>query len=246
MLNRKPRSFEEMAQGWGRLSEALTTPAPVNPDKGALGLLIESRQGVDGQFYGILKENDGYYVKIASADADGQAPGPDAYQYIGGYANRLREGFASLPKAKHRVHLKLHALNESLQPAAPIFEGPSAEELLRQLDAAPAPEAAAPEPAPAPEGAIPPAPGLEAALGVDPAADPAAAPAGELPADPSLDPAAAPAPAGDGDEDGEITPDKILSMVGKLGAALDKLGAAQTPQLAQARRYAPGPRLERE
>ena len=215
MLNRNPKTFTEMAQGWGRLVESTAPAHKVNAANGRQGLLIESKLGVDGQYYGILKENDGYYIKTASAQ--GGVPAADDYAYIGGEANRFRECFASLPKAQHRVHLKLHSLNES----APV-RAQHVDELLTQLDSIPEAPVAV-EVAPAPEA------GLAAELAPEAGLEGAPLEAG-LEGEPAVD--AAPAPEGDSEE---MTPDKILSLVGKLGAALDKLGAQNlTSQLTKA------------
>lgn len=329
MLTRKPTSFADLAQSWGRQIKAAQSAQKVNPNRGHNGLLVESRLGVDGNYYGILQEADGYFIKTAGAGAS--APGPDDFAYIGGLGNRNIERFASLPNALHRLHLKMGALNESAPlPRITRLLGPSeyggnllavdqpdgsvrtvsvstgapdheftpeeqvvhdervgrsmtptgtergeianaqdtatrsrqfhteykddpdvvfdasdgaermrrdigvarglrlgatgreylpeaanadAEELLRQLDAAPAPQEAAPQEA-APMEFMPANP-MDA--GLPPEGE---APAAELP----------PLPAAGGDED-DVTPEKLLSMVGKLGAALDKLGMNLTPQL---------------
>lgn len=227
MLTRKPTSFTDLTQSWGRQIKAAQTAQKVNPNRGHNGLLVESRLGVDGNYYGILQEADGYFIKTTGAGAS--APGPDDFAYIGGLGNRNIERFASLPKALHRLHLKMGALNESAplpanaRPSAGV-EDDGVNELLQQLDAAPAPQEAAPMDA-APMDAM----GAEPMAGGEPGMDAGLPPEGEAPA---ADPAGElpPLPAAGGDDD-DVTPEKLLSMVGKLGAALDKLGMNLTPQL---------------
>jgi hypothetical protein len=232
MLHRKPTSFTDLAQGWGRLTESFK-PKPSAQTRGRNGeLLLETKLGVDGRYYGILQEADGYFIKTAAATGL-QAPTADEFQYIGGYGNRNLERFASLPKAQHRVHLKLHSLHESAAPKLTTTQpAGGVDDLLQQLDAAPALPAAVAQPEPA---VAAPDPALDPLAAAAPGAAPAEpAPAGEPPL-PGAAPEAGvepPLPGAEGDED-DITPDKLLSMVGKLGAAIDKLGPNMTPQLAK-------------
>lgn len=256
MFDHRVNSFDKLAGQWGRLVEG-TQKLDQRKDAlvGRTGDLTNLSKGRDGQYYGIVNEGDGYFVKVA-VDKGGVPTAAD-FDYIGGRGNRLLEGFNSLPKAQNRLNLKLHALLEGATPKPPL---PDVDELLSQLDAAPvapeagaaAPAAPAPEAAPAP-GAVaappasavaPTAPGaadMGSAPGPDAAANPfageagpeAGAPAPEAPAPEGE--AGAPAPeAGNEEPSGDqVTAEDVLSMVGKLGALVDELGTNLTPQLAK-------------
>ncbi len=158
MFDHRDNSFDKLASHWGRLVEG-TQKLDQNKDQHAArpGNLLNVTKGRDGRYYGVLNEGDGYYVKMAIDK--GEQPTAADFEYIGGRANRLLEGFNSLPKAQNRLNLKLHALTEEVSKA-PL---PDVDELLSQLDAAPAEAPAAAgldplAPAPAPTSvAAPPA-----------------------------------------------------------------------------------------
>ena len=64
----------------------------------------------DGKYYGIVKENSKYFVKVATPGKETIA---EAYQYIGGITNKTNYEYNSYANALKQFELKLGSINEA-------------------------------------------------------------------------------------------------------------------------------------
>ena len=64
----------------------------------------------DGKYYGIVRENSKYFVKVA---APGKETIAEAYQYIGGITNKSNYEYNSYTNALKQFELKLGSINEA-------------------------------------------------------------------------------------------------------------------------------------
>lgn len=67
-------------------------------------------QAADGKFYGIIRENSKYYVKVATPGKEMVA---ESYQYIGGIQNKKNYEYGSYANALKQFELKLGSINEA-------------------------------------------------------------------------------------------------------------------------------------
>ena len=67
-------------------------------------------QAADGRYYGIVRENSKYFVKVATPGKETIA---EAYQYIGGVMNKTNYEYNSYTNALKQFELKLGSINEA-------------------------------------------------------------------------------------------------------------------------------------
>ena len=67
-------------------------------------------QAADGKYYGIVRENSKYFVKVATPGKETIA---EAYQYIGGVMNKTNYEYNSYTNALKQFELKLGSINEA-------------------------------------------------------------------------------------------------------------------------------------
>lgn len=67
-------------------------------------------QAADGRYYGIVRENSKYFVKVATPGKETIA---EAYQYIGGIMNKANYEYNSYTNALKQFELKLGSINEA-------------------------------------------------------------------------------------------------------------------------------------
>ena len=79
-----------------------------------------STMGADGKSYGIVRENNKYFIKVAEPH-EGEMLAED-YDYIGGYMNHRAYEYDSYKNALKQLELKLMSLNEAKNCKTPIQE----------------------------------------------------------------------------------------------------------------------------
>ena len=65
----------------------------------------------DGKTYGIIRENNMYYIKTTTPD---KATIKESYEYLGGYNYRNEHGYKSFNEATKHLELEIMGINESL------------------------------------------------------------------------------------------------------------------------------------
>ena len=92
--------------------KALMTYGSVNEDaKHISSYNIEYKaKAADGKYYGIIRENSKYFVKVATPGKEMVA---EAYQYIGGIMNKANYEYSSYANALKQFELKLGSINEA-------------------------------------------------------------------------------------------------------------------------------------
>ena len=92
--------------------KALMTYGSVNEDaKHISSYNIEYKaQAADGKYYGIIRENSKYFVKVATPGKEMVA---ESYQYIGGVQNKKNYEYTSYANALKQFELKLGSINEA-------------------------------------------------------------------------------------------------------------------------------------
>lgn len=92
--------------------KALMTYGSVNEDaKHISSYNIEYKaQAADGKYYGIIRENSKYFVKVATPGKEMIA---EDYQYIGGIQNKKNYEYNSYANALKQFELKLGSINEA-------------------------------------------------------------------------------------------------------------------------------------
>ena len=92
--------------------KALMTYGTVNEDaKHISSYNIEYKaKAADGKYYGIIRENSKYFVKVATPGKEMIA---EAYQYIGGITNKANYEYNSYANALKQFELKLGSINEA-------------------------------------------------------------------------------------------------------------------------------------
>lgn len=92
--------------------KALMTYGSVNEDTKHISTYnIEYKaKAADGKYYGIIRENSKYFVKVATPGKEMIA---EAYQYIGGIMNKSNYEYNSYANALKQFELKLGSINEA-------------------------------------------------------------------------------------------------------------------------------------
>ena len=92
--------------------KALMTYGAVNEDPKPISTYnIEYKaKAADGKYYGIIRENSKYYVKVATPGKEMIA---EDYQYIGGIMNKSNYEYTSYNNALKQFELKLGSINEA-------------------------------------------------------------------------------------------------------------------------------------
>lgn len=90
------------------------TYGAVNENKKQMGGTMEYHAiGADGKAYGIIRENQKFYIKTADKKNELVA---EAYDYIGGFCNKKRYEYTMLSEAKKNFDMKLMTIKESYSP----------------------------------------------------------------------------------------------------------------------------------
>lgn len=92
--------------------KALMTYGTVNEDANHISSYnIEYKaKAADGKYYGIIRENSKYFVKVATPGKEMVA---ESYQYIGGIQNKKNYEYNSYANALKQFELKLGSINEA-------------------------------------------------------------------------------------------------------------------------------------
>lgn len=148
---------------YGNSAKVLTEDNKMNQST-----LIEYKSAGDGKLYGIVKENQDYFIKTATK-FEGRKPSAEDFVYIGGLQNKSKFKYDRLNETQKILNSKLTTINEAYG-----FVGedviPAEEEQSNKVPSAvdapmPSPEGQAPMPSPegqAPEGGEAPMPSPEA------------------------------------------------------------------------------------
>lgn len=101
--------------------KALMTYGSVNEDAKPISnyTLEYKAKAADGKFYGIIRENSKYFVKVA---APGKETIAEAYQYIGGITNKANYEYNSYANALKQFELKLGSINEAYDENRVVVE----------------------------------------------------------------------------------------------------------------------------
>lgn len=102
-------SNDIVIEQWKRLSNL--TKINEKKDNHIIPLLVKYEKGVDGKAYGIIKENNKYFLKISSENKS--VLKESDFKYIGGLENKTLERFDSFSHADRRLYGKLSSLKES-------------------------------------------------------------------------------------------------------------------------------------
>jgi hypothetical protein len=84
------------------------TPITENTKRSVVEL---TKKGPDGKVYGIVRENQKYFIKVAEASNNLVA---EDFNYIGGLKNKTDKSYNSYSEATKHLNLKFISLNEAL------------------------------------------------------------------------------------------------------------------------------------
>ena len=92
--------------------KALMTYGAINEDAKPISTytLEYKAKAADGKYYGIVRENSKYFVKVATPGKETIA---ESYQYIGGITNKENYEYSSYNNALKQFELKLGSINEA-------------------------------------------------------------------------------------------------------------------------------------
>lgn len=96
-----------------RMQSLMTYGAVKENKKQASGTMEYHAIGADGKAYGIIRENQKFYIKTAPKQHEMVA---EAYDYIGGFNNKKQYEYTMLSDAKKNFDMKLMAIKESYAP----------------------------------------------------------------------------------------------------------------------------------
>lgn len=90
---------------------------PINEGTSKRSVLELSKLGPDGRVYGIVRENQDYFIKISNNKPNLVV---EDFSYIGGLKNKTSVVFESYAKAIKQLNLKFISLNEALDKRGEI------------------------------------------------------------------------------------------------------------------------------
>ena len=94
--------------------KGLMTYGAVNEKKENNGGAMEYHSlGADGKSYGIIRENQKFYIKVAPKSKEMVV---EAYEYIGGFNNKKAYEYTSYSNALKNFELKMMSINEAHNP----------------------------------------------------------------------------------------------------------------------------------
>ena len=94
--------------------KGLMTYGAVNEKKENKGGAMEYHSlGADGKSYGIIRENQKFYIKVAPKSKEMVV---EAYEYIGGFNNKKAYEYTSYSNALKNFELKMMSINEAYNP----------------------------------------------------------------------------------------------------------------------------------
>lgn len=94
--------------------KSLMTYGAVNENKKQVNGAMEYHAiGADGKAYGVIRENQKFYIKTADKKNEMVV---EAYDYIGGFCNKKRYEYTMLSEAKRNLDMKLMTIKESFSP----------------------------------------------------------------------------------------------------------------------------------
>ena len=98
--------------------KSLMTYGAVNEKKETnSGAMEYHAVGADGKSYGIIRENQKFYIKVAPKSKEMVV---EAYEYIGGFNNKKANEFTNYSNAVKNFELKMMSLNEAYNPKVNI------------------------------------------------------------------------------------------------------------------------------
>lgn len=102
-------SNDIVIEQWKRLSNL--TKINEKKDNHIIPLLVKYEKGLDGKTYGIIKENNKYFLKVSSENKT--VLKESDFKFIGGLENKTLERFDSFTHADRRLYGKLSSIKES-------------------------------------------------------------------------------------------------------------------------------------
>ena len=93
-----------------RMKSLMTYGAVKENKKQTCGAMEYHAIGADGKAYGIIRENQKFYIKTADKKNETVV---EAYNYIGGFNNKKQYEYAGLSEAKKNFDMKLKSIKES-------------------------------------------------------------------------------------------------------------------------------------
>ena len=98
--------------------KSLMTYGAVNEKKETnSGAMEYHAVGADGKSYGIIRENQKFYIKVAPKSKEMVV---EAYEYIGGFNNKKANEYTNYSNAMKNFELKLMSINEAYNPKVNI------------------------------------------------------------------------------------------------------------------------------
>lgn len=96
-----------------RMKALYTYGKDLNENKTINSYTIEHKaEAADGKTYGIIKECNKYYIKVAQKGKETIAEG---YNYLGGFCNKSNYEYESYNKALKNFEFKLASINEACE-----------------------------------------------------------------------------------------------------------------------------------
>ena len=103
-------SFEDALS---RMKTLYTYGKDLNENKTINPYTLEHKAiAADGKTYGIIKECNKYYIKIAQTGKETIA---ESYNYLGGFCNKKNYEYDSYNKALKNFEMKLSSMNEACE-----------------------------------------------------------------------------------------------------------------------------------
>lgn len=96
-----------------RMKSLMTYGAVKENKKQTCGAMEYHALGADGKAYGIIRENQKFYIKTTDKNSEMIA---ESYEYIGGFNNKKQYEYSGLAEAKKNFDMKLLSLKEAYAP----------------------------------------------------------------------------------------------------------------------------------
>lgn len=93
--------------------KSLMTYGMQNESKASYNAVENSKIGLDGKMYGIIREGSKYYIKECASYKEGKKLVSEDFNYIGGFGNRKNNQYESFADAQKNFDLKLRSIREA-------------------------------------------------------------------------------------------------------------------------------------
>ena len=94
--------------------KSLMTYGAVKENKKQMGGAMEYHAiGADGKAYGVIRENQKFYIKTADKKNEMIS---ESYEYIGGFCNKKQYEYTTLSEAKKNFDFKLMSIRDAYSP----------------------------------------------------------------------------------------------------------------------------------